>query len=87
MEKQILKSCKQHLKTLKYLKELTFKYDETNEELTPKEWETIKTYQIDKRKWTWGYSQFTFEPKPKMTANEYWDNQIQYTKNLINKLK
>tara|TARA_R100000322_G_scaffold110161_1_gene70389 strand:+ start:1944 stop:2207 length:264 start_codon:yes stop_codon:yes gene_type:complete len=87
MEKQILKSLKQSLKTLKYLKELTFKYDETNEELTAKEWETIKTFQIDQRKWRRGYSEFTFEPIPKMTADEYWDNQIEYTKNMINKLK
>lgn len=78
MNTETLKSFKQHLLTLEYLKELTFKYDETNEELTAKEWETIKAYQIDKRKWTWGYSE-------KMTANEYWDSQIETIKRIINK--
>ena len=85
MKKQILESCKQHLSTLNYLKELTFKYDETDQELTSEEWETIKKYQIDKRKWTLGYSEFTFLPIPKMTANEYWDSQIKAIKNIINK--
>ena len=80
MEKQILEACKQHLLTLKYLKELTFKYDETNEELTTKEWETIKQFEIDKRNWLWSFDRI-------MTANEYWDSQIEYTKNMINKLK
>ena len=73
MNTETLKSFKQHLLTLEYLKELTFKYDETNEELTAKEWETIKAYQIDKRKWKWG------------TANEYWDSQIETIKRIINK--
>ena len=55
MENQILESCKQHLSTLNYLKALTFKYDETNKELTAKEWETIKHFEIDKRKWKWSF--------------------------------
>jgi|TARA_Y100000004_G_C8803892_1_gene364670 hypothetical protein len=80
MEKKFLESLKQSLKTLKYLKELTFKYDETNEELTTKEWETIKQFEIDKRNWLWSFDRI-------MTANEYWDSQIEYTKNMINKLK
>lgn len=77
MEKQILKSFKQHLLKLKYLKELTFKYDETNEELTSKEWETIKQFEIDQRKWLWSCNRI-------MTANEYWDIQIEGVKNIIN---
>tara|TARA_R100001440_G_scaffold44137_1_gene63890 strand:+ start:3287 stop:3568 length:282 start_codon:yes stop_codon:yes gene_type:complete len=78
MEKEILKSCKQHLLTLKYLKELTFKYDETDQELTSKEWETIKQFEIDKRKWLWSFDNV-------MTANEYWNFQIEAIKNIINK--
>lgn len=76
MENQILESCKQHLSTLKYLKELTFKYDETDQELTTKEWETIKQFEIDKRKWSWYFENV-------MTANEYWDSQIKSTTNLL----
>jgi len=76
MEKQLLESCKQHLSTLNYLKELTFKYDETDQELTAKEWETIKQFEIDKRKWTWSFENV-------ITANEYWDSQIKYTTNLL----
>tara|TARA_R100001163_G_C4886819_1_gene81643 strand:- start:210 stop:458 length:249 start_codon:yes stop_codon:yes gene_type:complete len=80
MEKQILKSFKQHLLTLKYLKELTFKYDETNQELTLNEWEKIKLHEIDKRKWLWTFDKV-------MTANEYWDFQIEAIENIINKNK
>ena len=76
MENQILESCKQHLSTLNYLKELTFKYDETDQELTTKEWETIKQFEIDKRKWSWYFENV-------MTANEYWDSQIKSTTNLL----
>tara|TARA_R100000995_G_scaffold79725_1_gene50959 strand:- start:406 stop:648 length:243 start_codon:yes stop_codon:yes gene_type:complete len=78
MEKQILKSFKQQLLKLKYLKELTFKYDETDQELTTKEWETIKQFEIDKRRWLWSSDRI-------MTANEYWDIQIEAIKNIINK--
>ena len=78
MKKQILKSCKQHLTTLNYLKGLTFKYDETDQELTAKEWETIKHFEIDKRKWRWAFEEV-------MTADEYWDFKIESVKNIINK--
>ena len=80
MAQEILKEFKQHVLKLNYLKELTFKYDETDQELTSKEWETIKHFEIDKRKWLWSFDKV-------MTANEYWDFQIKSVKNIINKNK
>jgi hypothetical protein len=71
---QIIKEFSNQIRTLYTLKNLAYKYDNTNLVLTEAEWETIKLNHIDKRDWL----------RNGMTSDEWYNEMIESSRKILN---
>jgi len=75
--KKMIAEFANHLNTLESLKALANKYDNTELELSSDEWESIKANRINKRDWL----------RHGQTSVEWYNEMINTTQNILNKIK